>query len=350
MSDKPLIVAELSANHNGRIDRALRLVEAAKASGADAIKLQAYRAESLTIDHDGPGFVISGGIWDGRKLIDLYREAETTPDMLAAIFAHARTIGIPCFSSVFDREAVDFIEQFDPPAYKIASFEITDIPLIRYAASKGRPLIISTGMASSEDINEARIASVAAPERTLLHCISSYPSDPGTADLGRMAGIGKLFGLPTGLSDHTLSVTLPAVAVGLGATVIEKHLTLDRSDGGPDAAFSLEPHEFKAMVVNCREAWAAIQKPAAVPMPHRDLRRSLYVVADIAAGEILTADNIRSIRPGHGLHPREWDRVIGKPAVRDLKRGLPLALVDIDCGNDRREVREAVGMGRLVAR
>lgn len=319
-----LLIAELSANAGGSVERAVRLVDAAKASGATHVKLQSYRAEALTIDHDGPGFVVKGSIWNGRKLVDLYHEAETSPEIIEKVFAHCREIGIGCFASVFDKHAVDLIAQFDPPFYKIASFEIVDIPLIRYAASKGKPLIVSTGMASTAEIGEALDAANSA-ETILLHCVSSYPTEAADYNLGRIKYLADRFRVEIGLSDHSMSTTLPAVAVGLGAVAIEKHLTLSRADGGPDGSFSLEPTEFATMAAACREARAAVNIPKSIPEPHRDLRRSIYVVTDIKAGETFTEDNVRSIRPGYGMAPKYLPEVLGKQAARDLKRGTPFA-------------------------
>lgn len=321
----PLIIAELSANSNGSVERAILLVDAAKDASADLVKLQAYSANSITIDHDGPGFIIKEGVWAGRKLIDLYYEAETSPEIIEAVFAHCKTLGIGCFASVFDKHAVDFIATFDPPFYKIASFEVTDTPLIKYAASKGKPLILSTGMANNQEIGEALDAANSS-RTTLLHCISSYPTEALDYNLGRMQFLADRFKVPIGLSDHSLSTTLPAVAIALGATVIEKHLTLSRADGGPDSSFSLEPHEFKVMVTACREARAVMNIPKNIPEPHRDLRRSLYVVKDIAADEQFTEANVRSIRPGYGMAPKHLPSILGRFASQALTRGTPLSL------------------------
>ena len=324
----PYIIAELSANHLGKRARALASMEAAKDAGADAVKLQTYTADTITIDHDGPGFRIEGGPWDGRSLHELYREAHTPWDWHEALFDKGRALGLDVFSSPFDASAIDFLERFDPPAYKIASFEIIDPALIARAAATGKPLIISTGMADRAEIRQAVEAALSAGGVCLLHCVSGYPAPAEEANLRTIADLAKSFGVVCGLSDHTLGTAVPIAAVGLGAAVIEKHFTLDRAGGGPDAAFSLEPDEFAAMASGCRTAWAALGQVhyGATPSeePNLQFRRSLYVVADIAKGEPFTKHNLRSIRPGHGLPPRMIDEVMGQAASRDLSRGTPL--------------------------
>jgi N-acetylneuraminate synthase len=325
MSLRPRIVAELGASHNGGYARALRLIDAAKEAGADAVKLQTYRAESLTLDHDGPGFTIESGIWKGRRLHDLYREAQTPWDWHPGLFAHARQVGITCFSSPFDCEAVDFLETLGCPGYKIASFEITDTGLIAHAAKTGKPLIISTGMASDTDIEDALNAAARSFQAYLLHCVSAYPTRPEDANLSRMKRLRDRFDVPVGLSDHTLGIAVPVAAAALGAATIEKHLTLSRDDGGPDAAFSLEPGEFRDMVASVHDAYAAcFGRSRGTVEPHANLRRSLYAVNDIAAGEALTRDNVRSIRPGHGLAPKHLSFLLGKSASVDIPRGTPM--------------------------
>lgn len=327
----PYVIAELSGNHNGEIGRAFRLIEVAKQSGADAIKFQTYTADTITIDHSGPGFVIEGGLWSGRKLYDLYQEAHTPWDWHPALFEHANKVGITCFSSPFDETAVDFLESLKAPAYKIASFELVDTPLIRYAARTGKPLIISTGMATPEEIDEAvnTARGAGAGGVALLHCISAYPTPPEQAHLGRIRALSERYDCPIGLSDHTLGIEVAIASVALGACVIEKHITLARSDGGPDAAFSLEPDEFKNLVASVRTAFSAIGRVdygrSSAETPNMVFRRSLYAVKDIAAGETLTADNVRSIRPGFGLPPKHFDEVIGRRASRDIKRGTPVS-------------------------
>ena len=306
----PYVIAEMSGNHNGDIDRALALIDAAHAAGADAVKLQTYTADTITLDHDGPGFVIESGLWRGRKLHELYQEAHTPWDWHPRLFARARELGVTAFSSPFDPTAVAFLETLDAPAYKVASFEIVDTPLVGLMAATGKPLIISTGLASPTDIEEAVAAARAAGAReiVLLHCTSGYPTPPSQMHLRTLPHLGAAHGTLVGLSDHSMGTAVSVAAVALGACVIEKHFTLARADGGPDSALGQVHYE-------------EVEAEAA----SRDHRRSLYVVADVARGEALTPANIRSIRPGHGLPPKHLTEVIGRPAARDLKRGEPLA-------------------------
>lgn len=326
----PYIIAELSGNHNGDIDRAFRLIDAVKSTGADAVKLQTYTADTITLDHDGPGFVIEGGLWHGRKLYDLYKEASTPWEWHPALFDYARKAGLACFSSPFDNSAIDFLESIGAPAYKIASFELIDTPLIRYAASKGKPMIMSTGMASSVEIDDAVAAAKDADGIALLHCVSGYPTPAEQSNLSRIPVLAKTYDCLIGLSDHTLGTDVSVASVALGAAIIEKHVTLARADGGPDAPFSLEPHEFKAMVDGARTAFAALgrpdREPAAAERGNMVFRRSLYVVADMAAGDTFTEANVRSIRPGLGLLPKELPRILGSQAAKPIARGTPLSL------------------------
>ena len=323
----PYLIAELSGNHNGELARALALVDAAKAAGADAVKLQTYTADTITIDHDGPGFRLEGGLWQGRTLHDLYREAHTPWDWHEPLFAHARSIGLTIFSSPFDDTAVDLLERLDAPAFKIASFELIDLPLIRRAARSGKPLIVSTGLATLGEVAEAVEAAGDVP-LVLLHCVSGYPTPPADCNLRTIPHLAEAFGVAVGLSDHTHGVAVPVAAAALGAVVIEKHFTLSRAEGGVDSAFSLEPAEFKAMADSVRTAWAALGRVHYGVEPSeaggRDYRRSLYVVADVAAGAPLTAANVRSIRPGFGMEPKHLPAVLGRRAARALKRGDPL--------------------------
>jgi len=326
----PYVIAELSGNHNGDLARALALIDAAAATGADAVKLQTYTADTITIDHDGPDFVIRGGLWDGRRLHELYAEASTPWDWHPALFARAAERGVHCFSSPFDPTAVDFLAGLDAPAYKIASFELVDTPLIAHAASHGRPLIMSTGIANWAEIEDALRAARdgGAGGICLLHCISAYPARPQDMRLTTMAALAGAFGVPVGLSDHTPGHAVAVAAVALGACVIEKHITLARADGGPDAAFSLEPDEFRALVDACRLGWDALGQPQhdrrGVGGANAQFRRSLYVVADVAAGTVLTGDYVRSIRPGHGLAPKHLGHVLGRRTARALTRGTAL--------------------------
>ena len=326
----PYIVAEMSGNHNGDIARALALIDAAKSAGADAVKLQTYTADTITIDHDGPEFRVHGGLWDGRRLYELYQEAHTPWDWHERLFAHARSIGIDIFSSPFDSTAVALLNELDAPAFKIASFELIDIPLIELCARTGKPLIMSTGLASAEEIAEALVAAHGAGDGgvILLHCTSAYPAPASDMNLKTLQHLAEQHGVVVGLSDHTLGVTVSLAAVALGACFIEKHFTLSRADGGVDSDFSLEPSELKVLVDESRVAWEAIGSVRYDEVPSeassRDHRRSLYVVADVAAGERLTADKIRSIRPGHGMPPKHLPEVLNRLASRALKRGTPL--------------------------
>lgn len=327
----PYIIAELSANHRGSIENAFAIMELAKASGADALKIQSYTPDTITIDHDGPGFRIEGGLWDGRTLYDLYKEAYTPFEWHKAIFDHGKKIGIPVFSSPFDDTAIDLLESLDAPAYKIASFEAIDLPLIRRAARTGKPMIISTGMANPEEMQAAIDAARGAgcTQLALLHCVSSYPAPADQYNLRTIPDMAQRFGVITGLSDHTLGTTVAVAATCLGAAVIEKHFIDSRSHGGADADFSLEPAEFKRMCDDAREAFLALGAPAYERVRSekamRIFRRSLYVVKDIAAGEAFTRENIRSIRPGYGLPPDRITDFLGKSAKTALKRGTPLA-------------------------
>jgi len=327
---RPFVIAEMSGNHKGEIGRAIRLIDAAREAGADAVKIQTYTADTITLDCDRPEFRIGGGLWEGRTLHDLYREAHTPWDWHEALFAHAARVGIPIFSSPFDPTAVDMLERLGAPAYKIASFEIVDLPLVRHAARTGKPLVVSTGMASLGEIAEAVAAVREAGDNplALLHCTSGYPTPPEDIHLRTIPHLAEAFGVAAGLSDHTHGIAVPVAAVALGATVIEKHMTLSRAEGGVDADFSLEPHEFKAMVEACRTAHAALGRVDYTLKPSeaggRAFRRSLYVTRDVAAGEPLTADNVRSIRPGLGLAPKYLPDVLGRRAARALARGEPL--------------------------
>jgi N-acetylneuraminate synthase len=327
----PYVICELSGNHNGSLERALQLLDAAAATGADAVKIQTYTPDTITIDCDRPEFKIHGGLWDGRTLYDLYGEAHTPYAWHAALFARAKELGVVLFSSPFDETAVDLLEGLGAPAYKIASFEAVDLPLICYAARTGKPLIISTGLCSPEEMGQAAETARAAGAGgvALLHCVSAYPAPVEEANVRTIPDLAARFKVIAGLSDHTPGSAASVAAVAVGACIIEKHFTLARSDGGPDAAFSLEPAEFKALVADCKSAWAALGEV------HYDLegsekanlqfRRSLYVVADMAAGDEITAKTVRSIRPGFGLAPRHLPEVVGRRAARALKRGEPLA-------------------------
>lgn len=328
----PLLVAEISANHLGDLNLALRTIRAAARAGADAVKLQTYTADALTIDSRKEDFLIKGGtIWDGRSLYELYREAFTPWEWHARLFEEARELGIGCFSTAFDRTAVDFLEELGTPLHKVASFEITDVPLIEYMASRGKPMIISTGIATLSEIEEAIGACrrVGNGQVILLKCVSAYPTPLEEANVRHIATLRETFGLPVGLSDHTLGQVVPVLSVAYGAVLIEKHFVLDRSLGGPDADFSMEPDEFAAMARAVREAFKALGERryglTERQMRSRSFARSLYVVKDVRAGEFFTEENVRSIRPGYGLHPRFLPLVLGRRARVDVEAGTPLS-------------------------
>lgn len=326
------IIAELSANHNGSLETAIETIRAAKRAGADCIKLQTYTAETITIDSRLDDFRIGGTIWDGQYLFDLYKEAYTPWEWHAELFRVAKEEGLICFSSPFDPTAVALLEELDVPAYKIASFEITDIPLIELVASKGKPVIISTGIATEEDILLAldACARQGNEQVALLKCTSSYPAPIAEANMAMIKDFTERFNVISGLSDHTIGNTVPVVATVLGAKIIEKHFILDRSIGGPDASFSMNESEFSEMVRLVREAEQAIgvvdYKLTEKQSKGKDFSRSLYVVEDIAAGELITESNVRSIRPGFGLHPKHFKDIIGKPVKEDLKKGTRMSL------------------------
>jgi len=330
--DHPVyIVAELSANHNQDFERAVRTLHAAKEAGADAIKLQTYTPDTITIRSDREYFRIGGGtLWDGRTLYDLYREAYTPWEWQPKLKQVADSLGMDLFSSPFDQTAVDFLEKMNVPAYKLASFELVDIPLIRRLARTGKPLIMSTGMATLEEIGEALDVARAAgaTQIALLKCTSAYPASPDQMNLRTITEMVRRYDVPVGLSDHSMSIAVPVAAVALGARIIEKHITLSRSEEGPDSAFSLEPDEFKSMVEAVRVAERALGQihfgVSAREESSRVFRRSLFVVQNVKSGEVFTEENVRSIRPGHGLHTRHLPEILGKRAACDVERGTPL--------------------------
>ena len=325
------VIAEVSANHHQKFEEAVKIVHAAKDAGADAIKLQTYTADTMTIPSDKEYFRVGGGtLWDGRNLHDLYREAYTPWEWQPKLKSLANELGMDLFSTPFDATAVDFLEEMEVPAHKVASFELVDIALIQKLARTGKPLIISTGMATAEEIDEAvRTANEAgATQIALLKCTSAYPAPPEEMNLRTIPELSRRFGVPVGLSDHSMGVAVPVAAVALGACVIEKHLTLSRSEPGPDSAFSLEPQEFKELVDAVRVAEKALGEIhfgcSAKEASGRVFRRSLFAVEDMNRGDVFTEKNVRSIRPGHGLHPRYLPRVLGARAAQDISKGTPL--------------------------
>jgi N-acetylneuraminate synthase len=326
------IIAEMSANHGQDFDQAMQIIRAAKAAGADAVKLQTYTPDTLTLDCDNQHFRIAGGtLWDGRTLYELYGEAYQPWEWQPKLKAAADELELDLFSSPFDLSAVDFLETMSVPAYKVASFEIVDLPLIEKIARTGKPIILSTGMATAEEIEEALQTArrAGATQIALLKCTSAYPASPEEMNLRAIPWMANKFDLPVGLSDHTTGIAAPVAAVALGACIIEKHFTLSRAAGGPDSAFSLEPEEFRAMVEALRCAEKALGKSqlgvSAQEAKSRAFRRSLFVVADVKAGEEFTTKNVRSIRPNHGLHTRHLQEVLGSRAARDIARGTPLS-------------------------
>ena len=321
----PYIIAELSANHNGKLETALKIIEEAKKAGADAVKLQTYTADTITLDCDSEDFQIHGGLWDGKNLYQLYKEAQMPWEWHATLFEHARKLGITIFSSPFDNSAVDLLESLNTPAYKIASFEAIDLPLIKYVASTGKPMIISTGMADADEIQEAIQAARdgGCKELAILHCVSGYPAPAADYNLRTIPDMMKRFGLVTGLSDHTLDNTTAIASVVMGASVIEKHFTLDRSGGGPDDSFSLEPAELTALCRDSKTAWASLGQVdygrKSSEQGNVKFRRSLYFVKDLNPGDIITPDAVRSVRPGFGLSPKHFDEIIGSKATKLIK-------------------------------
>ena len=325
------VIAELSANHRGRLEEAIALVDAAASAGADAVKLQTYTPDTITLNCSTQPFLLdSGTIWDGRTLYDLYAEAMTPWEWHADIAERAQSQGLVCFSSPFDETAVTFLEGLNVPAYKIASFELVDLPLIEIVAKTRKPLILSTGMATLAEIDEAveTARDAGCQELALLVCSSAYPSPPETVRLARIPHLASRHNVVSGLSDHTLGTEVPVTAVAVGASIVEKHLCLDRDAGGPDAAFSLEPDEFAQMIAAVRVAERAVGAPqyelAAAEVPSRAFRRSLFVVKDVEQGDVLTPEHVRSIRPADGLHPRYLTKVLGSRARRPLRAGEPL--------------------------
>ncbi|MFB2704982.1 pseudaminic acid synthase [Marinobacter shengliensis] len=332
---EPYIIAEMSANHNGNIETAFRIIEEAKKAGADAVKIQTYTPDTITLNSDLPDFQIEGGLWDGKTLYELYEWAHTPWDWHKPMFEHARKLGITMFSSPFDTTAVDLLEDLNAPAYKIASFEAIDLPLIRYVAATGKPMIISTGMADAEEIEEAIAAARegGCKELAILHCVSGYPAPAEDYNLRTIPDMMERFGLVTGLSDHTLDNTTAIASVVLGASLVEKHFTLDRNGGGPDDSFSLEPVDLTALCKDSKTAWKSLGSVdygrKSSEQGNVQFRRSLYFIKDMKAGEIITSDCIKSVRPGYGLAPKFSDALLGKRLSRDVSANSPVNFSDI---------------------
>jgi len=327
----PYIIAEMSANHNGNIDNAYKIIDMAKASGADAVKLQTYHPDTITMDMNTPEFMIKGGLWDGQSLYELYKGAFMPWEWHTPLFEYAKKVGITIFSSPFDNTAVDLLEDLNTPAYKIASFEAVDLALIKYVAQTGKPMIISTGMADAEEIQEAIEAARegGCKELAILHCVSAYPALASDYNLRTLADMRQKFGLVTGLSDHTIDNTTAITSVALGASIIEKHVTLDRNGGGPDDSFSLESKELTELCVGANTAWEALGQVdygrKSSEQANVKFRRSLYFVKDIKEGEVITKEHVKSIRPGYGLAPKYMEEIIGKKTTSAVRRGNPVS-------------------------
>jgi N-acetylneuraminate synthase len=331
----PYVIAEVSANHNGKLETAMRIIEEAKKAGADAAKLQTYKPDTITLNCDSEDFKIRGGLWNGRTLYELYEEAHMPWEWHKPLFEHACKVGITLFSSPFDNTAVDLLEDLNAPAYKIASFEAVDLQLIKYVASTGKPMIISTGMADAEEIQEAIDAARegGCKEMAVLHCVSGYPAPAEDYNLRTIPDMIQRFGLVTGLSDHTLDNTTAITSVAMGASIIEKHFTLDRSGGGPDDSFSLEPAELAALCLGAKTAWAALGQVdygrKSSEQGNVKFRRSLYFVKDMKAGDVISGNCIRSVRPGFGLPPKEFGSIVGRILKEDIKANSPVSINNI---------------------
>ncbi len=334
LAHTPYVIAEMSANHNGNIETAFKIIEEAKKAGAEAIKMQTYTPDTLTLKSDLPDFQITDGLWSGRTLYDLYEWAHTPWDWHKPLFDHARKLGITIFSSPFDNTAIDLLEDLNAPAYKIASFEAVDLQLIKYAASTGKPLIISTGMADAQEIEEAISAACegGCKQLAILHCVSGYPAKADEYNLRTIPDMIERFGLVTGLSDHTMDNTTALTSVAMGASIIEKHFTLDRCGGGPDDSFSLEPVELAELCQGVKTAWSALGRVdygrKSSELGNVKFRRSLYFVKDMKKGDVITKESVRIVRPGFGLAPKYFDEIIGKTLQKDTKKYTPVTKID----------------------
>jgi N-acetylneuraminate synthase len=332
----PYVIAEISANHNGRLETAMRLIDEAHRTGASAVKLQTYKPDTITLNSDAEEFRIQGGLWDGRTLYELYQEAHMPWDWHKPLFEHAHKTGITIFSSPFDRTAVDLLEDLNAPAYKIASFEAVDLPLIRYVAGTGKPMIISTGLADAEEIAEAIDAAKGAgcTQLAILHCVSGYPAPAGDYNLQTIPDMMRRFGVVTGLSDHTLDNATAIASVALGAAIIEKHFTLDRKGGGPDDSFSLEPQDLQDLCRSTRVAWEALGRvnysQKSSEASNAKFRRSLYFTKDLRAGDLITEDAVRSVRPGFGVPPKFLTSLIGRRLGRNVTKNTPVLAIDLE--------------------
>ena len=330
MGYPPYVIAELSANHNGSLENAIRLIDLAKKAGASAVKIQTYKPDTITLNHRSDDFMLKDGLWKGRSLYELYEWAHTPWAWHQDLFDHARKSNITLFSSPFDKTAVDLLEKMNAPAYKIASFEIVDLDLIRYVAKTKKPMIISTGMAGIEEIEDAVVAAKSAgcAELAVLHCVSGYPAPASDYNLRTILDMRERFGLVTGLSDHTLGIATAVASIALGASVVEKHFTLSRTGGGPDDSFSLEPDEFKSLCDSVKVAWSALgdvdYSRKSSELENIKFRRSVYFVKDLKAGDLISRDDIRSVRPGYGLSPKYLEKIVGNKVMEDVNKNTPV--------------------------
>lgn len=338
--EKPYVIAELSANHNGKLETAMKIIEEARKAGADAVKLQTYRPDTITLNCDSDDFKIKGGLWDGRSLYELYQEACMPWEWHKPLFEYAKKLDVTIFSSPFDNSAVDLLEELNTPAYKIASFEAVDLPLIKYVASTGKPMIISTGMADLDEISDAidTARDGGCTEIAILHCVSGYPAPVSEYNLKSIPDMIKRFGIVTGISDHTLDNITAISSVAMGASIIEKHVTLNRKGDGPDDSFSLEPKQLEALCRDSKAAWESLGKVdygrKASELENAKFRRSLYFIKEMKAGDVVTEDSIKSVRPGYGLPPKYYNQIIGKQLLHNVSYGTAVTWDHLDLSND----------------